>query len=225
MSNETPRTSLFLIDGGSSPAAADEEGVDEESLGEDGFVDAPASTVIDGASEPTERRARAPALTLLPPPIATHPQQLSLPLVASRPERVISLSLGDCEPGALEAIIVAEAPRVAIDVRFSPGFSTWGLTRPVFNQMMARYGVAYRCYPSLANRFVGQHLDYSRTLVSYAAYLEQPDAAAELDALVADIASGPVLLIGSIPAHQGSERRVLLDLLAARGHRFELVLR
>ena len=159
---------------------------------------------------------RHPPLTVLEPPVSRTPYQLSLPLVPPQATAtVISVGLDDVSVEGLEHILRTYTPRLAIDVRLSPSFSSWGLTRRAFNALLEAWRIEYQYWESLCNRFVGDFLDYRLTLDRYATYLKDRAELHHLYELVHS--SGPVLLLGRMPEHALSERGVLADALAMLG--------
>jgi hypothetical protein len=176
-------------------------------------IETPHLTVIAGNG--TGSPARSPCLTVLDEQVPRAPYQLALPLVTPVRACVISVGLDDLSPAELERILRAYTPRVAVDVRLSPSFSTWGLTRRIFNDLLAAWRVEYQYWASLSNRFVGHYLDYRMTLDRYARYLEEHADLPRLHETIRD--AGPVLLLGRLPGHEQSERGVLANALANLG--------
>ncbi len=135
---------------------------------------------------------------------------------------LLSISIARTDPAGLETVLRNYAPRLAIDIRLSPSFSTWGLTRRIFSSLLEECGVSYRHWPALCNRFVGDFLDYRLTLDRYARYLNDCAEVAELAELI--VSSGPVLLLGRMPEHDMSERGFLVDALRRIRQDFDLVI-
>jgi hypothetical protein len=182
----------------------------------------PQLTVIRGTNEQTRTVRTRPALAVLDRPSRQTHQQLALPLPAIRPATLVSISIDRVDPAGLETILRTYAPRLAIDIRLSPSFSTWGLTRRIFTSLLEDFGVGYRHWQELCNRFVGDFLDYRLTLDRYAQYLDELAELAELAELI--VSSGPVLLLGRMPEHDMSERGVLVDALARIRQDFDLII-
>jgi hypothetical protein len=164
----------------------------------------------------------APRLVVLDAPMQSTPQQLALCFVAPRPAALISLGTEELSVDRLTQVVRQYRPRLAVDVRLSPSFATWGLTRPIFNSILAEHNIEYRRWPELANHFVGDFLDYRLTLESYARYLAGCDAVRQLHDLISG--SGPLLLLGRLPEHHESERGVLVDAMARIAPNFDLII-
>lgn len=180
----------------------------------------PRLRVVSGGGARTCKQA--PELLVVEAPRVRSAQQLALPFMRHGPATLISLGTEDLDDTRLVAILMKYTPRIAVDVRLSPSFASWGLTRSLFNTILAERNIEYRCWPELANRFVGDFLDYRLTLDRYAHYLEGHEQVRRLHELIH--ARGPVLLMGRLPSHQMSERGVLADALAAHGASFDLVI-
>lgn len=143
-------------------------------------------------------------------------RQIALPF-QPRKQTLISLGVVQLRPNHLDNVLSTYKPRLAIDIRLSPSFSSTGLTRIVFNRLLQERNVEYRTWPELANDFVGSFPD-DVALEHYARYLSNCPDVEKLYQLV--LRDGPILLLGHDPDHWTSERRVLVDTL---GPDFDLI--
>lgn len=174
--------------------------------------------LLQGGS--TASAPRKAELTVVPrrePP----PTQLGFPFIRTTDQLVISVGYEGLTQAMLDKLLSTYMPSSVVDIRVSPSFNNHALSRDTVAKALKAFRVKYFHLHELANRFVGDSLDFRWSLERYAASLVENSHVAELHELVEQ---GPVVLLGSTQEHAGSERAVLIDELKRRWPSFQLVL-
>ncbi len=163
--------------------------------------------------------ARAPRLEVVPhrevPAV-----QLGFPFVRVSHKMLVSFGYEGLSQRRLETLLSDYMPAMFADIRVSPSFNSHELSRASVSKALKAFQVKYIHLPELANRFVGDSLDFRLSLERYASSLANNPHLSELRAM---IEQGPVLLLSSASAHEHSERSVLVDELQRRWPDFDVV--
>ena len=171
----------------------------------------PTFRVLQGGSIVTgERRdPRGPELKLVR--LRDVPAvQLGFPIANNT---LVSVGYEGLAQEALEALLASYLPSVFVDIRVSPSFNSHRISRARVARALKARNVRYLHFSGLANRFVGDSLDFRQSLGRYAEWIRQSTQLSELRSL---IDRGPVLLLSGLSAHESSERSVLVDELQRR---------
>ena len=164
------------------------------------------------------------SLLLMPAPKETQrePIQLTIPVLTYRPETLVSFGSEALSRSVLVQLLSMARVRRVVDVRASPSFGSRCTAREFFTAL-SEHGVSYQHAPELANPFVADSWSDEAWLESYAEYL-RGRARPHLTRLRDELSGGPLLLLGRSPGHDGSERQVIVDELAALNGEFDLTI-
>lgn len=146
--------------------------------------------------------------------------QLGFPFLGIAHNTLVSVGYEGLAQEALEALLTNYLPSAFVDIRVSPSFNSHRISRERVARALKARNVRYLHFSGLANRFVGDSLDFRQSLERYAAWIRQSTQLFELRSL---IDRGPVLLLSGLSAHEPSERSVLVDELQRRWPSFEVV--
>ena len=181
----------------------------------------PPFRLLQGGALVTEapRDQRSPGLKLVR--VRDVPAvQLGFPFVRIASNTVVSVGYEGLTQEALEALLSGYLPSALVDIRVSPSFNSYRLSRERVARALKEHHVRYLRFHGLANRFVGDSLDFRETLERYAEWIRQRSQLFELRSL---IDRGPVLLLSGLSSHELSDRSVLVDELQRRWPSFEVV--
>ena len=157
----------------------------------------------------------------LVPPRETPAVQLGFPFVRVSNKMLVSMGYDGLSQKTLESLLSSYMPSTLVDIRVSPSFNNHELSRGSVARALKAFQVKYIHFPELANRFVGDSLDFRWSLQRYAESLEVTPRLLELRGL---IDQGPILLLSSRPAHEHSERAILVDVLQRRWPAFDIII-
>ena len=147
--------------------------------------------------------------------------QLGFPFVRASNKLLISVGYDGLTQAKLEKLLADYLPSSIVDIRVSPSFNNYALTRASVANALKSFRVKYFHLGDLANRFVGDSLDVRWSLERYAAALiENLSGLARLHEL---IEQGPTILLSRPADHLRSERAILVDELKRRWPSFDVV--
>jgi uncharacterized protein (DUF488 family) len=139
--------------------------------------------------------------------------------VASAPV-VYTIGYERLQPGALVAELEAAGVRRLIDVRFRPQSRRAGMSKTKLGALLAEHGIAYEHRRALGTppdlRWLYKNKRVAEGEAGFRAYVEEA-AAADLDALAAELRDGPATALMCLEADPAvCHRHVLTDRLLAR---------
>ena len=146
--------------------------------------------------------------------------QLGFPFVRASNKLVVSVGYDGLTQHTLERLLSEYMPSSLVDIRVSPSFNNYAITRESVSNALKSFQVKYFHLRELANQYVGDSLDYRWALEKYAASLATNEHLTTLHDL---IENGPILLLGRTSVHERSERSVLVDELQRRWRSFDLL--
>ena len=123
-------------------------------------------------------------------------------------------------PGALVAELEAAGVRRLVDVRYRPQSRRPGLSKTRLGVMLGEYGIAYEHRRALGTppdiRWFYKNNRVAEGAAAFRTHIETA-AAAELDALAAELDAGPATALMCLEADPATcHRRILTDELRAR---------
>ena len=147
--------------------------------------------------------------------------QLGFPFVRASNKLLISVGYDCLTQARLEKLLADYLPTSIVDIRVSPSFNSYTLTREAVSNALKSFRVKYFHLGDLANRFVGDSLDVRWSLEKYAtALMENLSGLTRVHEL---IEQGPTILLSRQADHSGSERALLVDELKRRWPSFDVV--
>jgi hypothetical protein len=128
-------------------------------------------------------------------------------------ERLLSIGIDGIDFDSFRRLIIDAGVRHVIDVRHLASFRGRGFSPTLVDSTFREVGVAYeRCF-DLVNRYLGTSRNPHLVLQKYARHLRQEHGAA-VARLVTYMQRGPILLLGREAAHFGTEREIIVQLIA-----------
>ena len=137
-------------------------------------------------------------------------------------ERLLSVGIDALDFNAFKQLLIDTGVRYVFDIRHLASFRGRGFSPALTETTFRDLGVKYeRCF-DLANEYVGTSRNQEWILHQYAARLRQ-HWSPTLDRMLECMTRAPLVLLGRERDHFGTEREVLVDMLAERQVPLELV--
>ncbi len=152
------------------------------------------------------------------------PQQLTLALWASGTsvERLLSVGIEGLTFEVFRQVLLNAGVRYVVDIRHLASFRGGGFSASLVASMFVEFGITYERSFALANRYTGSSRNPHSVLERYAEHLRHEQQGA-IEMLAQYLRNGPVLLLGTARQHTGTEREVVVELLAEHHLPLELL--
>jgi len=137
-------------------------------------------------------------------------------------ERVLSVGFDSLDFHSFRRLLLDTGVRHVFDVRHLASFRGRGFSPALAEATFRELGVSYQRCVDLANEHVGSSPNQELVLQRYATRL-RAEPSATLRHIAECALRAPLLLLGREPAHFGTEREVLVELLAERQLALEVV--
>lgn len=179
-------------------------------------------TVIKGEAMAPRFAVRREFVVVEQRPLRAEQMTFASWAASSCKERLLSVGFDSLDFAAFRRLLIDTGVRYVFDVRNLASFRGRGFSPALTEATFRELGVAYERCLDLANEYVGTSRNQQFILHQYATRL-RAERSTTLDHIVECAQRAPLLLLGREPAHFGTEREILVELLAERHLPLEVV--